>query len=102
MALPFAHETWFDHVHHRARRSGRLTRKDTLMAAHAEIHAPEPTSGAALLPIFAIAVVIATIAICFVVAVPSTVTLIVALGSVIGFAAAIVALLSRLIGPDEH
>lgn len=33
---------------------------------------------------------------------PSTVTLIVALGSVIGFGAGIVALLGRLIGPEEH
>jgi hypothetical protein len=72
------------------------------MAAHADHHEPEPTAGAALLPIFAIAVVIATIAICFVVAAPSTVALIIALGSVIGFGAGIVALLSRLIGPDEH
>jgi hypothetical protein len=68
------------------------------MAAHADHHTPEPTAGAALLPIFAIAVVVATIAICFVVAAPSTI----ALSSVIGFAAGIVALLSRLIGPDEH
>jgi hypothetical protein len=72
------------------------------MAAHADHHTPEPTAGAALLPIFAIAVVVATIAICFVVAAPSTIALIVALSSVIGFAAGIVALLSRLIGPDEH
>jgi hypothetical protein len=72
------------------------------MAAHADHHAPEPTSGAALLPIFAIAVVIATVAICFVVAAPSTVAMIVALSTVIGFASGIVALLSRVIGPDEH
>jgi hypothetical protein len=71
------------------------------MAAHADRHTPEPTTGAALLPIFAIAVVIATVAICFVVAAPSTVALIVALSTVIGFAAGIVALLSRVIGPDE-
>jgi hypothetical protein len=31
-----------------------------------------------------------------------TIALIVALGSVIGFAAGLVALLSRLIGPDQH
>jgi hypothetical protein len=69
------------------------------MSAHAsEHHTPEPTAGAALLPIFAIAVVIATIAICVVVAAPSTA----ALSTVIGFAAGIVALLSRVIGPDEH
>jgi predicted exporter len=72
------------------------------MAAHVDHQDAEPTAGAALLPIFAIAVVVATIAICFVIAAPSTVALIVALGSVIGFGAGIVALLSRLIGPDEH
>ena len=73
------------------------------MAAHADRHhTPEPSAGAALLPIFAIAVVVATIAICFVVAAPTTVALIVALGSVIGLGAGIVALLGRLIGPDEH
>jgi hypothetical protein len=72
------------------------------MAAHADRHTPEPTAGAALLPIFAIAVVIATVAICFVVAAPSTVAMIVALSTVIGFASGIVALLSRVIGPDEH
>jgi hypothetical protein len=72
------------------------------MAAHTEQHAPESTSGAALLPIFAIAVIVATIAICFVVAAPSTVAVIVALASVIGFGAGIVALLSRLIGPEDH
>ena len=71
------------------------------MAAHTE-HTREPSSGAGLLPIFAIAVVVATIAICAVVVAPSTITLIVALGSVIGFGAGIVALLSRLIGPEEH
>ena len=72
------------------------------MAAHVDHHEPEHTAGAALLPIFAIAVVVATIAISVVVAAPSTVALIVALSSVIGFAAGIVALLNRLIGPDEH
>jgi hypothetical protein len=71
------------------------------MAAHTD-HTPEPSTGAALLPIFAVAVVVATIAICVVVAAPSTVALIVALGSVIGFGAGIVALLSRLIGPEDH
>jgi hypothetical protein len=72
------------------------------MAAHTELPTSEPTTGAGLLPIFAIAVVVATVAICAVVAAPGTVTLVVALGSVIGLGAGIVALLSRLIGPDEH
>ena len=72
------------------------------MSAYTEDHMPESTAGAALLPIFAIAVVVATIAICAVVAAPGTVTLIVALGAVIAFGAGIVALLSRLIGPEDH
>ena len=72
------------------------------MSAHADHQTPEPTAGAALLPIFAIAVVVATIAISVVVAAPSNAALIVALSTVIAFAAGIVALLGRLIGPDEH
>jgi hypothetical protein len=72
------------------------------MAAHTEDHTSEPMSGAALLPVFAIAVVVATVAICLVVAVPSTVAMIVALATVIGFGAGIVALLSRLMGPEDH
>jgi hypothetical protein len=71
------------------------------MAAHTEQQAPGPTTGAALLPIFAIAVIVATIAICFVIAAPSTAAVIVALASVIGFGAGIVALLSRLIGTED-
>jgi hypothetical protein len=71
------------------------------MAAHTE-HDTTPTSGAALLPIFAIAVVVATIAICVVVASPTTVAMVVALATVIGFGAGIVALLSRLMGPEDH
>lgn len=69
------------------------------MAAHTD---PAPESGASLLPIFAIAVVVATIAICVVVASPSTVTLVLALAAVVGFAAGIVVLLGRLIGPGDH
>jgi hypothetical protein len=68
------------------------------MAAHTD----PAESGVALLPIFAAAVVVATIAICVVVASPSTFAVIVALGSIIGFGAGIVALLSRLIGPEDH
>lgn len=56
----------------------------------------------ALLPIFALAVVVATVAISAVVAAPTTFTLILALFTVIGFAAGLVALLGRLIGPDQH
>jgi len=75
------------------------------MAAHVHIdehETTEPIAGALLLPIFAIAVVIATVAICVVVAVPSWIAMFVALGTVIGFAGVIVALLGRVIGPDEH
>jgi hypothetical protein len=72
------------------------------MAAHADHDVPEPTSGAALLPIFAIATVVAIVVICVVVAAPSTAAVIVALATVIGFAAGIAAMLSRLIGPDGH
>ena len=66
--------------------------------AHTD-HGPEP---AMLLPVFAIATVIAIVAICVVVAAPSTTATIVALSTVIGFAAGIVVLLSRLIGPEDH
>jgi len=72
------------------------------MAAHADHHTAEPVTGAALLPVFAIAVIVATIAICAVVAAPGTITLVVALASVIGFAAGIVVVLGRLIGPEDH
>ena len=65
-------------------------------------NSPESPIGTALLPTFALAIVLATIAICVVIAVPSTIALIVALATVIGFAAGIVALLSRLIGPQDH
>jgi hypothetical protein len=60
-----------------------------------------PTAGAALLPIFAVAIVIATVAICLVIAVPSTITLVVALSTVISFAAGICVMLGRLIGPTH-
>ena len=57
----------------------------------------------ALLPLFALAVVVATVARHrAVVAAPSTFTLILALSTVIGFAAGLVALLGRLIGPEQH
>ena len=72
------------------------------MAAHADQHTPDSTAGAGLLPVFALAVVVATIVIGFVVAAPSTVAMIVALATVIGFGAGIVGMLSRLIGPEEH
>jgi len=72
------------------------------MAAHVDHPAPEPTSGAALLPLFAFATIIAVIVIALVIAYPGIVTLSAAMLTVIGFAAGIVAMLSRLIGPDAH
>ena len=73
------------------------------MAAHAsEPHTHETSSGAGLLPIFALAVVVAMVAISLVVVEPSMVTLIVALATVIGFAVGLVALLGRLMGPEDH
>jgi hypothetical protein len=72
------------------------------MSAYTEHQTPEPTAGAALRPIFAVAVIVATVAICAVVAAPGTITLIVALGSVMAFGAGIVLLLGRLIGPEDH
>lgn len=67
-----------------------------------DVHTPEPTSGAALLPIFAIATVVAIVAIGFAIAAPSMAATVVALATVIGFATGIVVVLGRLIGPDEH
>ena len=64
-------------------------------------HSTESPVGTALLPIFAIAIVIATASICVVIAVPSTIALIIALATVIGFAAGIVALLGRLMGAQD-
>jgi hypothetical protein len=53
-----------------------------------------------LLGLFAVLVIVALIPICLVIAVPSTVTVVVALVTVIGFAVAIAAVLSRIIGPE--
>ena len=64
--------------------------------------ASEHFAGPALLPIFALATVIATIAIAAVVAYPSTFAAVAALTIVIAFGCAIVALLGRIIGPDER
>ena len=60
----------------------------------------EPTVGAALLPIFAAALIVAVVVIGLVIAYPGTVLLVIAVATVIGFAAGIVALLARLIGPE--
>ena len=63
---------------------------------------PEHVAGPALLPIFALATVIATIAIAAVVAYPSTFAAAAALATVIAFGCGIAVLLGRVIGPDEH
>jgi hypothetical protein len=63
---------------------------------------PDRETAPALLPIFGSATIVATVAICLVIAFPSIATVIVALATVIGFAAALVAVLSHLIGPEPH
>jgi hypothetical protein len=62
---------------------------------------PAP-AGAALLPIFGSATIIGTVAICVLLAFPSVTTVAIALVTIIGFAAALVAVLGRLIGPEPH
>lgn len=51
-----------------------------------------------LLGVFALLIVIAMVPIGFVIAVPSTLTLVLAVGTVMGFAAAVSYLLARMIG----
>jgi hypothetical protein len=63
---------------------------------------PENPVGTLLMPIFGIATIVGIVAICLMLAYPSTVTAIAALATVIGFAAAITVLLGRLIGPEDH
>jgi hypothetical protein len=58
--------------------------------------------GTMLMPIFGLATIIGIVVICFMLAYPSTVTAVAALATVIGFAAALTALLGRLIGPEDH
>lgn len=72
------------------------------VSADAVAMTSESQSGAGLLPLFSLAVVVATVVIALVVVEPTMVTMVVALASVIGFAAGLVVLLGRLIGPDEH
>lgn len=74
------------------------------MAAHAPIHddRPESALGAVLLPIFAVALIPAVVVISLVIALPGMVTLIAAMATVIAFTAGIVAILGRLIRPEEH
>jgi hypothetical protein len=71
------------------------------MAAH-PIHTPEPESApeSPLLAVFAVLIVVAIVPIGLVIASPSTVTLVAALGTVIAFAVLVTWMLARLIGPE--
>ena len=62
----------------------------------------ESPIGTLLMPIFGIATIIGIVVICLMLAYPSTLTAGAALATVIGFAAALVALLGRLIGSEDH
>jgi hypothetical protein len=66
------------------------------------MHPSDNTVGSLLMPIFGIATIVGIVVICLMLAYPSTVTAIAALATVIGFAAALTALLGRLIGPEDH
>lgn len=59
-------------------------------------------TGALLMPIFGLATIIGIVVICLMIAYPSTATAILALATVIGFAAGLTAVVGRLIGPDGH
>ena len=63
---------------------------------------PDSSVGSLLMPIFGMATIIGIVVICLMLAYPSTGTAIAALATVIGFAAALTALLGRLIGPEDH
>jgi MFS family permease len=120
MSIPFAHETWFDHAPYPTdwgfageTLTLALLAGAVLVALIVRLvarFAPRPEgvtvsdrhTAPGLLPVFGAATIIATIAICLVIAFPSTATVIVALTTVIGFAAALVMVLSRLIGPEAH
>jgi hypothetical protein len=71
------------------------------MAAHpAPTHEPHSEPESPLLAIFALLIVVAIVPIGLVIAVPSTVTLLAALATVIVFAVAVVWMLARIIGPE--
>jgi len=61
---------------------------------------PQPTPEFPLLAIFAALIVVSVVAISLVIAMPSMVTLIAALGTVIAFAVAITWMLARIIAPE--
>jgi hypothetical protein len=62
----------------------------------------ESPVGTMLMPIFGIATIIGIVVICLMLAYPSTLTAGAALATVIAFAGGLVALLGRLIGPEDH
>jgi hypothetical protein len=73
------------------------------MTAPAHHIPPEPateSTEAWLLAVFAVLIVVAVVMIGLVIAVPSTITLIAALATVIGFAIGVSYLLARMIGPQ--
>ena len=71
------------------------------MATHpAPAPEPRPAPEFPLLAIFAALIIVAIVPISFVIAAPSTLTLIIALVTVAGFAIAVTALLARIIGPE--
>ena len=61
---------------------------------------PQPAPEFPLLAIFAALIIVAVFAISLVIAMPSMVTLIAALGTVIAFAIAVTWMLARIIGPE--
>jgi hypothetical protein len=71
------------------------------MAAHpAPTHEPAPTPETPLLAVFAALIIVAVVPIGLVIAAPSTLTLIAALGTVIAFAILVTWMLARMIGPE--
>ena len=60
----------------------------------------QPTPEFPLLAIFAALIVVSVVVISLVIAMPSMVTLVAALGTVIAFAVAITWMLARIIGPE--
>jgi hypothetical protein len=66
------------------------------------MHQQDTPTGTILMPIFGLATIIGIVVICLMIAFPSTVTAIAALATVIGFAAALTAVVGRLIGPEGH
>jgi uncharacterized RDD family membrane protein YckC len=67
---------------------------------HAPTHEPAPAPETPLLAIFAVLIIVAVVAIAAVIAAPSMLTLLIALGTVIGFAILVTWMLARMIGPE--